>query len=184
MQESEKLKWSRSVVSDSSWPHGLQPTRLLCPWDSPGKNTGVGCHFLLQGIFPTKGLNLYPMHLLHRQADSLPLSHLGSPYHTVKRFTVNKLWKQYAKCKKLLTKDHKLYDSDYEMSKIWKSTETKRLVAAKDLGHEGGEWLQTGVGLLWRVIKRPKVGHGEITHICKSTENHWIVYFKMVNCMM
>ena len=41
-------KWSRSVVSDSLRPHGLQPTRLLCPWDSLGKNTGVGCHFLLQ----------------------------------------------------------------------------------------------------------------------------------------
>ena len=37
-----------SVVSDSVRPHGLQPTRLLCLWDSPGKNTGVGCHFLLQ----------------------------------------------------------------------------------------------------------------------------------------
>ena len=37
-----------SVMSDSVQPHGLQPTRLLCPWDSPGKNTGVGCHFLLQ----------------------------------------------------------------------------------------------------------------------------------------
>ena len=35
-------------------PHGLQPARLLCPWDSPGKITGVGCHFLLQGIFPTQ----------------------------------------------------------------------------------------------------------------------------------
>ena len=37
-----------SVVSDSVRPHGLQPTRFLHPWDSPGKNTGVGCHFLLQ----------------------------------------------------------------------------------------------------------------------------------------
>ena len=36
------------VVSDSVWPHRQQPTRLLCPWDSPGKNTGMGCHFLLQ----------------------------------------------------------------------------------------------------------------------------------------
>ena len=35
-------------MSHSVRPHGLQPTRLLCPWDSPGKNTGVGCHFLLQ----------------------------------------------------------------------------------------------------------------------------------------
>ena len=38
---------SRSVVSDSSQPHGLQPTRLLRPWDFPGKSTGVGCHCLL-----------------------------------------------------------------------------------------------------------------------------------------
>ena len=38
-------------------PHGLKPTRLLCPWDFPGKNTGVGCHLLLQGIFPTQGLS-------------------------------------------------------------------------------------------------------------------------------
>ena len=37
-----------SVVSDSVRPHRQQPTRLPCPWDSPGKNTGVGCHFLLQ----------------------------------------------------------------------------------------------------------------------------------------
>jgi len=51
MHESEKWKWSRSVVSESSWPHGLQPTRLLCPWDFPGKSTGVGCHCLLQVNF-------------------------------------------------------------------------------------------------------------------------------------
>ena len=48
MHESEKWKWSRSVVSDSSRPRGLQPTRLLPPWDFPGKSTGVGCHCLLQ----------------------------------------------------------------------------------------------------------------------------------------
>ena len=46
--ESEKWKWSRSVVSDSSQPHGLQPTRLLRPWDVPGTSTGVRCHCLLQ----------------------------------------------------------------------------------------------------------------------------------------
>ena len=43
---------SHSVMADSLRPHRLQPARLLCPWDSPGKNTGVGCHALLQGIFP------------------------------------------------------------------------------------------------------------------------------------
>ena len=44
---------SHSVVSDSLRPLGLQPARLLCPWNSPGKNTGVGCFSLLQGIFLT-----------------------------------------------------------------------------------------------------------------------------------
>ena len=47
---SEKSKWSRSVVSDSSRPHRLQPTRLLSPWGFPCKSTGVGCHCLLLGI--------------------------------------------------------------------------------------------------------------------------------------
>ena len=45
----------RSVMSDSSRPHRLQPTRFLRPQDSPGKNTGVGCHFLLQGTFLIQG---------------------------------------------------------------------------------------------------------------------------------
>ena len=48
MHESEKWKWSRSVVSDPQRPHGLQPSRLLHPWDFPGKSTGVECHCLLR----------------------------------------------------------------------------------------------------------------------------------------
>ena len=70
-------------VPQSCWtlvhlrPHGLQPVQLLCPWDSPGKNTGVGCRFLLQGIFPTQGWNL---HLLHWQVGSLPRAPPGNPY--------------------------------------------------------------------------------------------------------
>ena len=48
MQESEKWKWSCSVWSNSLQPHGLQPIRLLRPWDFPGKSTGVGCHGLLK----------------------------------------------------------------------------------------------------------------------------------------
>ena len=77
-QEMPKMEvWSLLIVSDSLRPHGLEPSRLLCPWDSPGKNTGVGCHFLLQEIFPTQGSNLC---LLHGQADSLPLTCLGSPW--------------------------------------------------------------------------------------------------------
>ena len=59
---------SRSVVSYSFWLYGLQPARLLCPRDSPGQNTGVGCHALLQGIFPTPGSNSRLSCLVHRQA--------------------------------------------------------------------------------------------------------------------
>ena len=50
-----------------------------CSWDFPGKNTGVGCHFLLQEIFLTQGSDSHLLHLLHWQVDSLPLSYLGSP---------------------------------------------------------------------------------------------------------
>ena len=63
-------EFSHSVMSDSLWPHGLYPTKLLCPWDFPGKNSEVGCHFFFQGIFPTQGSNL---HLLHWQMGSLLL---------------------------------------------------------------------------------------------------------------
>ena len=66
--------------------HKVMSNSFAAPWtavceappstDFPGKNTGVGCHFLLQGIFPVQGLS---MCLLHWQADSLPLSHKGNP---------------------------------------------------------------------------------------------------------
>ena len=56
---------SCSVMSNSLQSYGLQPTRLLCPWNSPSKNTGVGSHSLLHRIFPTQGLNLGLSH--HRQ---------------------------------------------------------------------------------------------------------------------
>ena len=61
------------------WPYGLWPARLLCPWGSPGKNTGVGCHPLLQGIFPTQGSNPCFLCLLHWQTGSLPLVPAGQP---------------------------------------------------------------------------------------------------------
>ena len=61
-------------------PLRLRPAKLLCPWDSPGKNTGVGCHALLQGIFMTQGLNPHLLQLLHWQADSLSLAPPGKPY--------------------------------------------------------------------------------------------------------
>ena len=67
---------AHSVLSSSLQPHRLQPTRLLCPWDFLGKNTGAGCHFLLQEIFLTQGSNPSLWSFLHWEADSLPLHHL------------------------------------------------------------------------------------------------------------
>ena len=72
-EQSESV--SGSVVSDSLQPHGPEPARLLCPWDFPGKNTGVGCHSLLQGIFLIQGSNLG---LLHFRQIRNRLSHQGS----------------------------------------------------------------------------------------------------------
>ena len=68
--------YARSVMSNSLQPLGLQPSRLLHPWNSSGKNTGVGCHALLQGIFPTQGSN---PGLLHCRWIRYCLSHQGSP---------------------------------------------------------------------------------------------------------
>ena len=61
---------------------------LLCPWDSPGKNTRVGCHFLLQKIFPTR-IKPEPhlLCLLHWQADSSPLHHPGKPFLLIRGHT-------------------------------------------------------------------------------------------------
>ena len=59
-------------MSISLQPQGLKPARLLCPWDFPGEDTGVGCHSLLQGVFPTQELNLG---LLHFRQILYHLSH-------------------------------------------------------------------------------------------------------------
>ena len=83
--ESESDSISHSVLSDSLWPHGLQPTRLLSPWNSPGKKTGVGCHFLLQRIFLTQDrtcVSCIGMKILYHWATreslktiSIPINH-------------------------------------------------------------------------------------------------------------
>ena len=61
---------SHSVMCDSLWPHGLWPARLLCPWDSPGKNTGVGCH-ALQVIFP--GIESISLQVIFPGIESISL---------------------------------------------------------------------------------------------------------------
>ena len=73
------------------------------PWHSPGKNTGVGCHSLLQGIFPTQGLNLCLLCLLHWQVDSLPLYHLRSSQDFTTHVIYNKIKISYIWEKEPLT---------------------------------------------------------------------------------
>ena len=73
-------------MSDSVQPHGLQPARLLCPWDSPGKNTRVGCHFLLQ-------LSIYPLqiHTIPHGASE-PLQMLLTPTWNVSLHSISYHW--------------------------------------------------------------------------------------------
>ena len=84
---------SHSAVSDSLQPHELWPTRLLQRSDFPGKNTGVSCHFLFLGLFPTQGSNPGFLQFLIWQVDSLPLNHLGSHTQIV---ALNK-YREYAR---------------------------------------------------------------------------------------
>ena len=72
----ESVSVSCSVMTDSLQPHGLQPLRLLCPWDSPGKNTTVGIHSLFPGIFPFQRSN---PDLPHCKESLYHLNHQGKP---------------------------------------------------------------------------------------------------------
>ena len=75
--KSEKWKWSHSVVSDFSRPHGLQLTRLLRPWDFPGKSTGVGCHCLLR--IHTLYLSNYLSHLDYKFCENELQNYISVP---------------------------------------------------------------------------------------------------------
>ena len=70
--------------SVTPWTVGAS-SQLLCPWDSPGKNTALGCHALFQEIFPTQGSNSCLLRLLHRQVGFLPLAPCGMPTNHQKR---------------------------------------------------------------------------------------------------
>ena len=71
-EKNEVAQWYPTLCN----PMDCSPTKLLCPWDFPGKDTGVGCHFLLQRIFPIQGLNLG---LYHCRQMLCHLSHQGMP---------------------------------------------------------------------------------------------------------
>ena len=89
MGEKKSESVSRSVMTDSLGLYGLQPIRLLCLWNSPGRNSKVGCHFLLQGIFPTQGSNLCLLHcvwiLYHLSHERSPLDREDFIYYDIFR---------------------------------------------------------------------------------------------------
>ena len=129
-----------SVVSDSVRPHGLQPTRLFCPWYSPGKNTGVGCHFLLQCMKLESESEVTQSCLT--LSDPMDCSLPGSSIHGIFRATVlewgtiafsrRTLWrflkkKQTLRCH-IIQKSHSWAYPEKTM--IWKDTCTPLLIAA------------------------------------------------------
>ena len=102
-----------SVESDSLRLRGLYPARLLCPWTFPSNNTGVGCCFLLQGIFPTQGSNPHLLLLLHWEVNSL----LTAPPHNWNylknrflKYWGNIIWSQSSDCSSLKGKLQELKD--------------------------------------------------------------------------
>ena len=103
-QSMEDCFVSCSVTSDSLRPRGLWLTRLLYPWESPGKNTGVGFHFLLQCIFPTQWLNLG---LLNCRQTLYHLSHQGSPKDCFGVCLFKWTKKGNKKCKEVTNSVHK-----------------------------------------------------------------------------
>ena len=85
-------------VSDSLRPSGLKPTRHLCPWTFSSKNTGVGCHALLKGLFHTQQLN---PGLLHCKYILYHLSHQGSPVSNFKSVQIYILQKPHKQTRRL-----------------------------------------------------------------------------------
>ena len=118
--------FSCSVVSDSLRPHGLcmgfprQDPSLLCSWNFPGKDTGVGCHFFLQGIFLTQGSNSCLWSLLHWQVDSLPLVPHGKPIFLI-------TWNKMDRSTRIL-EILRIYSNFYYSFRIWSKATLQNLV--------------------------------------------------------
>ena len=109
-------------MSASLRSHGLQPSRLLCSWDFPGKKTGVGCHFLLQGIFLTQGLNLCLLCFLYCR-QILYHCTIWDAYLTEKSINV-KSWSKPDKFFRTIVEN--IY---WENTFSWKTAETKKEIS-------------------------------------------------------
>ena len=115
-------------MSNSLWPHGLYPNRLLCPWDSPGKNTGVNCHALLQGIFLTQELN--PGLLCCRQSPALQMHSLPTEPPGKHWIGVSGFSKVQGEMEMLKIEWEENYNQHHRFSKGWK-------ISRKSFGYRG-----------------------------------------------
>ena len=118
-----------SLMSDSLQPHGLWPTRLLRPWNFPGKNIGAYCHFLLQGIFLTQGSNLHLLCLLYCRQT---LYHwvtgdIEKEFHSDTKTRIILITSIYSALVTHQVPGWTLYRHDFKYS-LWKPHETSRVV--------------------------------------------------------
>ena len=164
-KQSEK-KYVCSGTSDSWRPYGPQVTRLLCPGNSPGQHTGVGCHFPLQAIFPTQGSHLHLSPLLLWQADYLPLCHLGSPHTTLD------LGQKAEKWKGVYTHIHLRVCTLSHFSRVWLFV-TPWTVGSSVHGDSPGR--NTGVGC-HALLRRIFLTQGWHPHLCVSCIGRQLLY--------
>ena len=158
-------------MSNSLWFHGLQPTRTLCLWDFPAKNTGVSCHFLLQGIFLTQGSN---PSLQFWQADSLPLSHQEVPCQCYIVWKLQQMQK-YAETVPSTRCSNGVFPSAWaswitenadQLSKVSHTKWAKQTSWVKDLPASAGDTgLITGPG-------RPHMLRGNKAHVPQPLSTH------------
>ena len=141
--------------------------RPLCPWDSPGKNTGAGCHFLLQGIFQTQGSNWSLLHLLHWQMYSLPLSYLGSPFVSlsVSRF-LSKIPAVFKVCFKGAITNLEVSITE-STSGVWRFVFLGRPISNSDYTGIGGVLLPSVQSVLFADKQREREGkETPVTSLC------------------
>ena len=120
------------------WPHGLKPARFFCPWNFPGKNNGMGCHFFLQGMFLTQGLNPHLRCFLNWQVDSLPLHHQGSPMKVSQ--ANRRMDRESVRCSSQKEKD---LCAETHLHRCWvlKTRPSVHSLEDPDLDKELGDWL-------------------------------------------
>ena len=141
-------------------PRGLQPTRLLCPWDSAGKNTGVGSHVLLQGIFPTQGLN---PHLLPLISPALT----GVLFCFVLFLPLAPPWEAQISCRYVLF--HMCF-----FSLITVYTEVINSNTVVCIRSSAGQRRDAVPRLLWPLCPRPPQHGSEVGQCCPQRHCPWL----------